>query len=273
MNQLPDPLFLQGTVGRFFVLYFPASGQPKHTLLYFPPFLEEMNRCRSIVAEQARMLNSAGIAVCIMDYFGTGDSQGELEEANWDIWLKDTFITLDWLKEKNNSQITLWGARMGALLAANVANEQPDNFKNLLFWQPLTNGKQYMTQLLRLRLATIMASADKKITTNDMKKTLADGGSIEIAGQLLGGEFASQIDSQTLKTYTNLRNLNIHWMEHTSDTSRPLTPATKKAVDILSESNNVEVSSFTGAPVWQLNKRDNNPELLDKTCNLVTSWT
>lgn len=194
---LPEPLFLQGCTGQLFALYLPAQGEARQAIIYLPPFAEEMNRCRFTVAQQAGALSELGYAVLLLDPYGTGDSAGDLSDATWEGWVKDVRIAADWL-EARTSLITLWGLRLGALLAADAANRTPDRYKRLLFWQPVQDGKLFLTQYLRLRIAFLMDRNLPAETTDDMRNTLKTGGVLEIAGYPIGGRMAEELDTLRL---------------------------------------------------------------------------
>jgi exosortase A-associated hydrolase 2 len=163
------PQFIQGGAGQVFTLYFPSVTTPRGAVLYLPPLTEEMNRCRSLVSTQARNLARLGYAVLLLDYYGTGDSAGELKDASWSVWHEDITAASLWLAQKTKLSITLWGCRLGALLAAEAAGRAPDLYKKLLFWQPVIDGKLYLTQFLRLRVAALMDRGLPAETTDSMR--------------------------------------------------------------------------------------------------------
>jgi exosortase A-associated hydrolase 2 len=266
---MPEPFFLQGGMGDVFALYFPARREVKGSLLYIPPFAEEMNRCRAAVAHQARRLNEQGYACLLLDPYGTGDSQGELVDASWDAWLKDIISAADWLTDKTGTEVTLWGFRLGALLAADAANAYPDNLKRLLLWQPVIDGKMFLTQYLRLRVAFLMDRGLPAKTTGDMRQALQDGNSLEIAGYIISGQLATGLDSKKLSAMDNLKDLKVDWFEHVAEAGKPITMVSQKNINRLEE-NGCEVNThpFTGAPIWQLHKRDEVPELIEATTKL-----
>ncbi|MDZ7782423.1 MAG: hypothetical protein U5K56_05590 [Halioglobus sp.] len=70
------PGFLGEPGRRHFMLQFVCTGTPKAHIVYLPPFGEEMNRCRAAVAEQARQFAAMGYSCILIDFYGTGDSEG-----------------------------------------------------------------------------------------------------------------------------------------------------------------------------------------------------
>ena len=48
-----------------------------------------MNRCRAMVALQARAFAALGAGTLVLDPFGTGESSGEFVAASWATWGDD----------------------------------------------------------------------------------------------------------------------------------------------------------------------------------------
>jgi exosortase A-associated hydrolase 2 len=262
----PEPLFITGAAGPVFALYFPVRGQARQAFVYLPPFAEEMNRCRATVAQQARAFSQQGIACLLLDPYGTGDSSGNLDQATWDIWVQDTLTAADWLAQRTQAPVGLWGFRLGALLAADTANKAPGRFNRLLLWQPVQDGKLFFTQYLRLRVASLMDRNLPPETTDEMRAALAAGQTLEVAGYAIAGTLAQEMDARKLAQCAQLANLNVDWFEQVSEADKPLTPASQKGIKQLTEQGcQVTVVPFTGPPIWQLHKRDDVPELVRLT--------
>ena len=262
----PEPLFLQGAAGPVFALYLPAQGQARQAFVYLPPFAEEMNRCRATAAQQARALSQQGVACLLLDPYGTGDSSGNLDQATWDIWVQDTLTAADWLAQRTQAPVGLWGFRLGALLAADAANREPGRFRRLLLWQPVQDGKLFLTQYLRLRVAFLMDRNLPPETTDQMRATLAAGQTLEVAGYPIAGPLARDLDGVKLAQFTQLAGMEVDWLEQVSEADKPLTPASQKGIrQLLEQGCQVTSTSFTGPPIWQLHKRDVVPELVRLT--------
>lgn len=263
---LPEPFFLAGTAGRVFCLHLPAVGACKGGLLYLPPFAEEMNRCRATVAAQARALSRLGYACLLVDPLGTGDSDGDLADADWATWRADALAAADWLTERCGAPPILWGLRLGALLAADLANHAPDRFRRLLLWQPVADGRLFLTQYLRLRIASLMDRGLPAETTDGIRAALQAGESVEVAGYRLGGRLCADIDTVKIADMAGLSGHDIDWFELVAEAGQPMTPASRKLIDKLTAQGcAVTTRAFTGPPVWQLHKRDELPELLAAT--------
>ena len=264
----PEPLFLQGAAGKVFALYQPARGDAKQAIIYLPPFAEEMNRCRYTVAQQARALSDIGYAVLLLDPYGTGDSAGDMADATWEGWVGDVHLAADWLATRTSAPISLWGLRLGALLAADAAHRTPGRFNRLVFWQPVQDGKLFLTQYLRLRIAFLMDRNLPAETTDDMRNTLKNGGMLEVAGYPIGGHLAQELDGLRMSSFSGLQGMPVEWFELVGEAGKPLSPGSQKVIQQLTEAGClVSTATFTGPPLWQLHKRDELPGLIEATTN------
>jgi len=248
-----------------FSLQFWPANVPRAHIIYLPPFAEEMNRCRSIVATQARWFAQQGLACTVLDYYGSGESQGELENATLAIWHENMGHAIQSAKERSDTPIYLWGFRLGALLAVDYASRQPDMAAKLLLWQPVTSGKSFLTQMLRQRAASLMQTGQVAETTAQMRTQLAVGDTIEVAGYRLGGVLSTAID-QLEMAEANVSSHDIFWLEHCVDGSNnPGSKSLRVIEQLRSGGAQVSTSVFTGDPIWQLNKRGICDDLIAKT--------
>ena len=96
-----SPFFLPGSTGNLFSLYFSLGQEqrPEHFILFFPPFAEELNKSRRMISLQARKFAAMGYGVLVVDYYGTGDSEGDSGDATWEVWQKDIEAIAAWLEQ------------------------------------------------------------------------------------------------------------------------------------------------------------------------------
>jgi len=194
-GQPAEPFFLDSAPGRRFCLFHPPAGACRGAVLYVHPFAEEMNRSRRMAALQARALAARGYGVLQLDLYGCGDSSGDFGDARWAIWKTDIAAGAAWLQRRLERPLTLWGLRLGALLALDYAREAPEPPQALILWQPVLNGATYLTQFLRLRVAGAMLDEGAKTSTGALRQALQDGETLEIAGYDLAPELAMAIDT------------------------------------------------------------------------------
>ena len=269
---LAKPFFLTGTAGKLFSIYHPAcrAVTQRRDLLIVPPFAEEMNRSRRMLALQARALSAAGVGVLIIDLYGTGDSQGDFKEARWEIWKQDVLVALNWLRHNGAAQVSLLGLRLGAMLALDCLGEQGGPFDKIILWQPVISGESLITQFLRVRLAASMLdSAKEKESTQDLRATLAKGESIEVAGYDLSPELAADIDRLRLESLVNPKLPPVDWLELVSAEGRLASPATQRVVENLRRQGmRIFSSAVVGEAFWSLPEITVAPGLLHATSQL-----
>ena len=197
---LHNAFFMKGSVGRLFALHIRPDIGRKATggVLFFPPFAEEMNKSRRMVALQAKRFAALGYHVLLVDLYGTGDSEGDFADARWDIWLRDMLTAADWLRNQGVEQLTLWGLRSGALLAANAAARVSFDVAGMLLWQPVSSGQLFVNQFLRLRIAGDMMAGGEKVTTAHLRRAIDGGEVLEIAGYSVHPELIRAIDDLSI---------------------------------------------------------------------------
>jgi exosortase A-associated hydrolase 2 len=264
------PRFVEFNGRRLFSLHIRPTGLAIGAILYLPPFAEEMNRCRSHVAAQARALAAAGYHCLLLDPFGTGESEGEILDASWSIWIDDARAAAQWLASETGLPVSLWGIRTGALLAAEVASTGPDQFERLLFWQPVHDGKLFLNQYLRLRIAAQMFNETEKETTDQLRARLQAGEAIEIAGYPLSGTMANDLASRSMAALDGLSNTPIAWLEVTAKPGQSLPLPSRKLIDgLIASGGQIETCTPACPMIWQVHERVAAPELIACTLELM----
>ncbi|MEE9346190.1 MAG: hydrolase 2, exosortase A system-associated [Methylococcales bacterium] len=275
------PFFLNGTHGRLFALYYPPKiGQPEGLIIHIPAFAEEMNKSRRMVALQASALSNNNFAVLVLDLFGTGDSEGLLENASWQIWQNDIDSAIDWLKQQYSEiPLYLWGLRFGCALAVSYVAQSNTEIRGLMLWQPLLSGKMLFNQFLRLRIATALThqSTTHQSTTHKSPETtksllqdLANGTAIEVGGYLLSPEFsASILDIEAGQRSFNLP-INIIWLDFMAGDAAKPSPASSKVINHwIQQDNTVNWTAINGDRFWSTQEISVCPELITVTTKLL----
>ena len=260
-----EPFFLEGASGALFCLYItPETATPHGGILYLHPFAEEMHKSRRMAALQARALARAGYAVLQIDLTGCGDSAGDFGDATWEIWRDDVRLAHAWLAAQVSGPIALWGLRLGACLAVDMAAELA-RVTRLLLWQPVNNGEQFLNQFLRIKLASEMLSEGQaKTGTKDLLATLASGTGIEIGGNLLGPAMAQQL--ARLKLAEQAPHCAVEWIEVGAQAGDHVTPASQRVVDTWrAAGTNICARTVPGEPFWVTQEISECPALLEAT--------
>ncbi len=204
-----------------------------------------------MAALQSRRLAAAGHAVLQVDLFGCGDSSGDFADARWEIWKQDLQIALSWLKSRLDGSLGLWGLRLGATLAADVARDPTLGIEQLLLWQPVSNGEQFLTQFLRLRLAAeMLADGTAQSGVRELRETLRHGVPLEIAGYDLHPRLAAEIDALSLADLVPTVK-RVHCLEVTVTAEPRLSPASQRAMEAWRLNGlDVRAAAVRGEPFW-----------------------
>lgn len=271
-----SPFFLSGSAGNLFSLYFKPGQEepPEHVILLFPPFAEELNKARRMISLQARKFAAMGYGVLLVDYYGTGDSEGNFGDATWAIWQKDIGAIVAWLEQTGAKQVSLWGLRLGALVAMHslplLQDRLGDRLDRILLWQPSLRGDQLMTQFLRLRLAADMIGAGNRITVQDLRGQLASGSSVEVAGYELSPGLVEGLDSLKMLSLGSAESPPVEWFEVVGSEGQPLNPASQKVLDTWRDVGmQVTTHRVMGESFWVTPEITVLPALLEKTSEII----
>jgi len=126
----------------------PSSGPSDYGAVLCYPVGQEYIRTHRLYRFLARRLSDAGFHVLRFDYFGTGDSAGDFEEARLDHWVGDTMVALGELRRRFQVRHAFAaGLRLGATLAllAAIRDSQVDG---LVLWDPVTSGAEYLSDII-----------------------------------------------------------------------------------------------------------------------------
>ena len=206
-----------------------------------------------MAALQCRRLAAEGYAVLQIDLFGCGDSSGNLGDARWGIWKQDLQAAVGWLKSRVDGPLGLWGMRLGAMLAADVARDPGMGIEQLLLWQPVSSGEQFLTQFLWLRLANEMISGGAAQTgVRELRKMLASGVTLEIAGYDLHPQLAAEIEGLRLADLVPAVK-RVHCLEVTTQAEPRPSPATQRTLEAWRlKGLDVREAAVKGEPFWSM---------------------
>lgn len=131
---------------RLFGCYHPAAGHESSKLLVIcPPFFDDYRRSYRALSELSIACAEKGVHVLRFDFYGTGESQGVLEEATVARWIEDVCAAIDeGIALSGANEVTLMGVRFGALLAVQVVHE---HIRQYLLWDPVVSGDAYLAWL------------------------------------------------------------------------------------------------------------------------------
>jgi exosortase A-associated hydrolase 2 len=259
--------------GQRFCIFHPAQGGTTlGSVLYIHPFAEEMNKSRRMAALQSRALAQAGYAVLQIDLLGCGDSSGDFGDATWQEWVDDALRGCAWLQRRSNAPVWLWGLRAGCLLAAESALRL-DSTPNFIFWAPTPSGKLILQQFLRLKAAADMLAGGAKGVVDGLRKTLAAGKPVEIAGYILAPGLAQGLEQALLAEPVAIQvpaSPRIEWFEMSTQDDAVLSPLARKTIAQLEERGFTTRSHFVAGPsFWQTAEIEDAPALVAATVSAV----
>jgi exosortase A-associated hydrolase 1/exosortase A-associated hydrolase 2 len=268
------PFNLDGSRGRLLAVYYPPTS-PQHPLanvLVAPPFAEEMNRCRSMISLQAQTLARIGIGTLVVDPYGTGESDGDSSEATWQIWRDDLIRGVEWLRRHANGCRALWGVRLGAIMASEIAELDP-GIERLLYWQPVVEGKTFFTQFLRIRIAAELEESGGVKTTGELRQVAASGGVIEVSGYRISSELARSLDEVRLPQQPK-SSASISWFEVLAAADSTVPRASVTLTDKYRAAGvTVQFETVVGPAFWQLYERFVATDLLPATTRALSGVT
>jgi exosortase A-associated hydrolase 2 len=270
----PAPFFLGSGPDQRFCLFHPPAGACRGAILYVHPFAEELNRTRRMAALQARLFAAHGYGVLQIDLAGCGDSAGDFADARWDLWLQDLATAAAWLRTRLDRPVTLWGLRLGALLALDYARTVQHPLGSILLWQPVTNASTHLTQFLRLRVAHAMLDPVKDAHggashgTQGLRETLRAGQTVEVAGYDLAPELALAIDGLApLEAMVTALPpaVPLHWFAVVGNGQAAPPDAGRVAATWPA----LQVHAVEGPPFWTTAEIATSPALLDATLSIL----
>ena len=255
--------FLEGEAGQIFhVLHLPNGRPVRGAALFVPPFAEESNKSRRMVNLQARRMAQAGYAVLIPDLYGCGDSGGDFGDADWDLWLDDLARCGALLEARCPAPFMVWGLRAGCLLADQFLAARAQPATAAIYWAPVANGEQHLTQFLRLRMAAGLMGGQREGTAQ-MRLQLDAGEPLEVAGYTLAPRLAAGLAAARLRPpHADA----LEWFEVGAQDAAPLPPASERLIARWGEEGvGVTATVVGGDAFWSTHDIVEVPQLLDAT--------
>jgi exosortase A-associated hydrolase 2 len=276
-NLLPhlpaQAFFLNAAPGQRFCMHYPVAADTKlrGAIIYIHSFGDEMNMSRRMAALQARHFAAKGFAVLQIDLLGCGDSSGGHGDARWKIWKEDIALAKKWLSARYAVPISLWGLRLGALLALDFAKHDDDAIQSLILWQPVTSGETFLTQFLRLRLASQMMEdgEEKTSSTRALREAFAAGAAIDVGGYEIAPALAASLDALDISPLSPA-STSVHWIDIVADATRPMAAASARTVSLWKQQGiDLTLYRVSCQPFWSAQEIIVSAELLSVTTSTV----
>lgn len=263
--------FIPGGRGNLLVVTHLPANSIRGSILLVPPMAEEMNKSRRMMALLGASLADAGFAAVLPDLYGTGDSEGEFVEATWTTWMADLESVIEWARR---SIAPIHGAvaiRLGcALLQAIADSGSAEQLRKTVFWQPAFDGKQWITQFLRLRTAASMMT-DQRETITQLVGEFERNQSIEVAGYeisaVLYRELLAAVEPEGLSAgLGDVLWLNCRRRDASTETPTMVVPLIER-----SQQSGVRVIYGEGdaEPFWSSVETVINKPMVERTCEFL----
>jgi exosortase A-associated hydrolase 2 len=242
--------FIPGGKGLIFVLVREPEGAAAGCVLVVPPFAEEMNKCRRMVAEASIALAECGIATVVPDLFGTGDSSGDFVDADWVTWQNDVAATAAWSHSRGLYITSLLATRLGCALATDVVHRGLlSHLNSSVLWQPVFDGSRFLNQFLRLRIAAGLMDESKE-TIKELRARLSAGQSLEVAGYKINSRLFAEIDAVRSPQRLPDRLGAVSWNEVVRAATDPLSVPSMQVIEKSASSMQIDFGGSVGEPFW-----------------------
>ncbi len=111
------------------------------------PFGRGQERYHLAFRQLANQISRRTGAVLRFDYFGTGDSAGNQEDATFSAWIENTRRAIEELKALSGADmVSLVGLCLGALVAAYASAERTD-VEGIVFWDPVPTAHDFLGRM------------------------------------------------------------------------------------------------------------------------------
>jgi uncharacterized protein len=133
------------------------SGRPPRArYLLCRPLGQEAVRSASVFRVLSDRLAREGCDVLRFDYHGTGDSPGDEDHQSIEQWVEDTLAAHEQLDPGKGVPVNWFGMGLGAALALRSALRVRALPAQLVLWEPVLDGPEYLRTLLQAHRAELV---------------------------------------------------------------------------------------------------------------------
>jgi pimeloyl-ACP methyl ester carboxylesterase len=151
------------------------------TLVFCPPFDDEMIDTYARFARWSKQLATRGISVLRYHPLGTGESDGTRADITLDSLVRDAATAQGLARQQiKDRRVGYFGLRFGATVSILAAAVHPADF--LVLWCPVTNLRSYFRELLRSQITASALQGAHRRTTQQMMADLEAGKSVDVVG-------------------------------------------------------------------------------------------
>jgi len=179
----------------FGCLHLPSgSSQRECGVVLCYPFGPEYVRAHRSFVQLATRLSARGFPTLRFDYFGTGDSAGDLRDGTFDRWTTDVRSAVAELRRRcGTPRMALVGCRLGGMLSV-LASRKGGPTDSLVLWDPVVDGAAYIDRLREMHRQTLRYAY---LSAAGAGMDVAPG-SEEVLGFALPSVLRSEVQSRNL---------------------------------------------------------------------------
>lgn len=261
---LNQPGFLALSRGKVFLHTTQATQATSAATVILPPFAEEMNKTRHLLSATMRKLAAVGVSCFMLDHYGTGDSEGDLDSATTTIWRQDLLALLNLLKAAGYQQVSFIAVRFGAIQLFDLLHQNtlPLTAEKIVLWQPMFDVAKFWQQFVRIKVAEAMAGG-VKLSQAELEQQLLGGATVEIAGYPISRAFYQSLSELQSTFPPQLAQCQLSWFE-TSQLNAVALPVQKK-LEQLQHVTAVNFIQLKAEPYWQTTELARADELITQT--------
>lgn len=155
------PFYLDSEGRRLYAVLHIPDKRAGAAVVFCHPFAEEKRCSHLAFIHAARELCHEGFHCLRIDMTGYGDSEGEFADVTVHTWLNDVNAAVQYIASNvPDARIGLLGLRLGGTLAALTA-ERCSDIEFLALWEPIVNGKTFVSMNIRRSLMRKMLTQGK----------------------------------------------------------------------------------------------------------------
>lgn len=155
----------------------PTGPLARGGVVLAPPIGREAHASRYALRRLATALAEHGFVALRFDYYGTGDSVGDMNDVELDTtWQGNVVSAVELLRSFGLSSISAVGLRLGATVLGVAASEKSLGLSSLVLWDPCISGRSFLREakaLEAIRRKRIPGGTDEAQTTAEFILTPA----------------------------------------------------------------------------------------------------
>ena len=153
----------------------PIDSLARGGVILAPPIGREAHASRYALRRLATSLAEHGFVALRFDYYGTGDSVGDMNDVEPDTtWCRNAMAAVELLRSRGLSSVSAVGLRLGATVLGVAAAEQSLGLTSMVLWDPCDSGRSFLREaraLEALRRKGVPGDSDEDQTTSEFVLT------------------------------------------------------------------------------------------------------